>query len=82
MWSFEIHPILFFILVGFLIIIIRWMIIKMNTSNIIEYHSNGKVRLEGITRFNKRIGKFYLYNDNSNLICIFHYQGGVSFPKN
>ena len=81
MWSFEIHPILFFILVGFLIIIIRWMIIKMNTSNIIEYHSNGKVRLEGITKFNKRIGKFYLYNDNSNLICIFHYQGGNLFKE-
>ena len=81
MWSFEIHPILFFILVGFLIIIIRWMIIKMNTSNIIEYHSNGKVRLVGMTRFNKRIGKFYLYNDHGNLICTFHYKGGDLFKE-
>ncbi len=54
---------------------------RINTKNEIEYYSNGRVKLKGVTKFKQRIGVFELFNETGNLNSRFHYHNGELFKE-
>lgn len=56
-----------------IVLTIRYFYIKINTRFVVEYHSNGKVKLCGKTIFNRRVKIWRVYHESGVLISEFYY---------
>ena len=47
---------------------------KLNTKNVIEYHPNGRVKIIGVSEFNKRVGIFETFDEHGRKTCQMLYE--------
>ncbi|MFN5633549.1 MAG: DUF4116 domain-containing protein [Flavobacteriia bacterium] len=64
------------LLIIVLVLVLLWLFVRFATKNIIEYHSNGRLKLEGESFFNRRNGVFKLFDEDGNLVGRWHYEKG------
>ncbi len=64
------------LLIIVLVLVLLWLFVRFATKNIIEYHSNGRLKLEGESFFNRRNGVFRLFDEDGNLVGRWYYEKG------
>ncbi len=69
------------LLVIVLVLFLLWLFAKFANGNIIEYHSNGRLKLEGKAFFNRRAGDFKLFDEDGNLIGRWYYEKGEKIKE-
>jgi hypothetical protein len=69
------------LLIIVLVLVLLWLFARFATKNIIEYHSNGRLKLEGESFFNRRNGVFKLFDEDGNLIGRWYYEKGEKIKE-
>ena len=69
------------LLIIVLVLVLLWLFAKFANRNIIEYHSNGRLKLEGEAFFNRRAGDFKLFDEDGNLIGRWYYEKGEKIKE-